>query len=46
MRQIFGIVGSGVIQSDVLSGNGILFRMKGGEKNGIFQLPDVAGPRM
>ena len=46
MRQIFGIVGSCIVKSDVLCGNGILFRMKGGEKNSVFQLPDVAGPRM
>lgn len=46
MRQIFGIVGGCIVKSDILSGNGILFCMEGGEKNSVFQFPDVAGPRM
>lgn len=46
MGQILRCIGCGVIKSEVLCGNGILFRVEGGEKNSVFQFSDVAGPRV
>lgn len=46
MGQILRCFGGCIVKSDVLSGNGNLFCMEGGEKNSVFQFSDVAGPRM
>ncbi len=46
MRQILGIVKACLIKSEITYRYYLTFDMEGGEKNNVFQLTDIAGPRM